>query len=371
MIQIQCAQCGKQYRVQDELAGSDVRCPACGSTIHVDASQPTYPPPPPPVNTGSSDAWGAQTYASPAGPITATTSGLAIAALVLGIISPCVPLLGIVALVLGIVAIGQIDKSQGRLTGRGMATAGSILGGVGMLLSVVALMVGILLPALGSARRAARMMQNNTQLRGIHQGMVIYGQGNNRQYPGLDANGRIFDGSQLNMPNYHQDGSTVEVRFQLLLENNLVSPEFLLNPGEMTKYPWGQTGVLSADYYSYSMLQIHGSSTGAGDVPDRTGRAREWHETFNTQAPILSDRTLDASNYQSLWSTTQGWRGGVAFNDGAARTEQSHVLRTRYAQGPTNDRDDLFSEAAGAANTTPPYSNALMIYAGHQQVDGP
>jgi Domain of unknown function (DUF4190)/Uncharacterised protein family UPF0547 len=66
------------------------------------------------------------------------TNGLAIASLVLGIIW-VYGLGSILALVFGFVAKGQIDRSNGRETGRGMAIAGIVLGsiGVGLLLLVI------------------------------------------------------------------------------------------------------------------------------------------------------------------------------------------------------------------------------------------
>lgn len=67
----------------------------------------------------------------PAPPTKAHTSGLAIAALVLGLL--WVGGIGsILALVFGVIAIGQIKRSEGQITGRGMALAGAILGGLGV-----------------------------------------------------------------------------------------------------------------------------------------------------------------------------------------------------------------------------------------------
>lgn len=72
-------------------------------------------------------------------PVRATkVNGLAIASLVLGI----VPLLGIgsvVAVVFGHVALGQIKRSNGFETGRGMALAGLILGYAWIVLNVLLL----------------------------------------------------------------------------------------------------------------------------------------------------------------------------------------------------------------------------------------
>ena len=70
--------------------------------------------------------------------IQSKTNGLAIASMVLGIL--WLWWLGsILALVFGYIAKGQIDRSQGRETGRGMAVAGIVLGWIGV--AVIAFVV--------------------------------------------------------------------------------------------------------------------------------------------------------------------------------------------------------------------------------------
>ncbi len=61
-----------------------------------------------------------------------------------------------------------------------------------VVISIIALLIGILLPALGAARRSARQMQNNTQLRGIHQGIFTFSQANKGYYAGLDSRGQPY-----------------------------------------------------------------------------------------------------------------------------------------------------------------------------------
>ena len=77
------------------------------------------------------------------------TSPLAIVSLVLGIVGiPCCTffVLGIGAVVTGFLARKQIAESQGRLKGDGMALAGLIVGGVGVVIGVlywVLILVGV------------------------------------------------------------------------------------------------------------------------------------------------------------------------------------------------------------------------------------
>lgn len=94
---------------------------------------PGTPPPAPPGYTPAGFGYG-----YPAAP---RTDGMAVAAMVCGIVGFVfcgVP--SIVGLILGFVAKGRIDRSNGQLTGKGMAITGIVLGFVmlGLVLVYVA-----------------------------------------------------------------------------------------------------------------------------------------------------------------------------------------------------------------------------------------
>ncbi|MHC4425866.1 MAG: zinc-ribbon domain-containing protein [Planctomycetota bacterium] len=95
--------------------------------------------------------------------ITPKTSGLAIAAFVLGILSPCIGVTIIPAIILGIVAIVTIEKSGGRLTGRVFAVLGIVIPVVVFFLIFV-LMIA-LMPALNRVKEQARTIACMAQLR--------------------------------------------------------------------------------------------------------------------------------------------------------------------------------------------------------------
>jgi len=116
-------------------------------------------------------AGGASASATTAG----KTSGLAIAALVLGVPGLCITPLGIIALILGIIALIQIADPQRQLVGKGMAIVGTVMGGLSILVVPVMLVV-ILLPALGAARRTAMSIKDMSNLRQI--AVMMYGYAN-------------------------------------------------------------------------------------------------------------------------------------------------------------------------------------------------
>ncbi|MCE9556834.1 MAG: DUF1559 domain-containing protein [Planctomycetes bacterium] len=107
-------------------------------------------------------------FLSPASVAGPRTSGKAIASLVLGLGSLfCSIITAIPALVLGILSLGEITRSEGRVSGRGLAITGIVLSVALPLLNIVCLLVALLVPAVGAARQAARRAQSANNLRQI------------------------------------------------------------------------------------------------------------------------------------------------------------------------------------------------------------
>jgi hypothetical protein len=79
------------------------------------------------------------------------TSNMALASLILGILGwLMLPIVGsILAIVFGHAALGEIDRADGQIGGRGLAQAGLILGYVALGIAVLSIVLFLVLPMLG------------------------------------------------------------------------------------------------------------------------------------------------------------------------------------------------------------------------------
>jgi prepilin-type processing-associated H-X9-DG protein len=134
-------------------------------------------PPPPPGQMPS--AAGAQALPE-------KTSGLAITSLVLGVLGLCGGLTSLFGLIFGIVALSSISKSQGRLTGKGMAIAGICLSSVFLVLFVL-MLPATMLPALAKAKQRAQTINCVSNLKQLALGVRMYSNDNKDTFPAGDS----------------------------------------------------------------------------------------------------------------------------------------------------------------------------------------
>ncbi|MCE9589376.1 MAG: prepilin-type N-terminal cleavage/methylation domain-containing protein [Planctomycetes bacterium] len=270
-----------------------------------------------------------------------------------------------------------------------------------VVISIIALLIGILLPALGAARRTARQMQNGTQIRGIHQGLVIHSQGNKEWYAGITTYG------DLKLPAYTaspagskydyvaSSGGNPSTRWAILLNGSFFSPEYLISPSETKVSASTSTGISRASTLvgsavslisanaggnsSYAVLQI---STAVGDSTGNQGRFAAWRDTNNTEAIMLGDRgklTAGSTPSDGALTTTSihvsdtlsasadsvtqnAWRGTIGWNDNHVNFQVGALIQetTKYTTAANVSGDNIFVNTAVDSNGTD--ENAMLLF---------
>ena len=105
-----------------------------------------------------------------------------------------------------------------------------------VVIAIIALLIGILLPALGKARQRANQLKDATQVRSIMQALVIFA-GNNRDFYPLpsrvDRNDKTIDGTTLNDA---QEKNTTGNIFSILISGGNIETQITVSPVELGSF---------------------------------------------------------------------------------------------------------------------------------------
>lgn len=151
MLIFDCEVCGAQLKLKDESAGKKIRCPSCRAVVIAPDDSPAAISSSRGIRRRNDDDETLPTKANAAAAVSTEAdpkmSGKALASLLLSLGNFCVPfILSVPGVIVGILAITDINRRKGKLTGMWMAISGIVLSIVGdialAVLGVVSFLVG-------------------------------------------------------------------------------------------------------------------------------------------------------------------------------------------------------------------------------------
>lgn len=244
-----------------------------------------------------------------------------------------------------------------------------------VVLAMIALLLGILLPALSKVQGQAKLLKDGSQIRSIHQAWLISSRENKGSYPvpGLiqrreiinGANSQVVPGrgSENILHNVHQN------LYSACIMLNYFSLELCVGPTEPSTYVyvkhdynwdlynpidnvrWDDSFKASLhreSHLSYAQLPLFGER-----------RAREWRESGNSKFAIVGNRavrfgTLDETRYNEsvtlkIHGGARQWIGNVAFNDNHIETFNTFTPEGLFYQSQgVSHADNLYRNDSGS-----------------------
>jgi len=235
-----------------------------------------------------------------------------------------------------------------------------------VVIAIIALLVGILLPALGKARASARQLKCSTQVRGIVQAMVVWANNNQSKYPlpsEIDGGNTTTNIGNTAATAYQKD--TTGNILSLMIFNGNISSEICVSPAE------SNTGAISVKK-DYALS----NPTGAPQPSNAL-----WDPGFMgtpNQTPIVGTAVSGQGNnsYAHTWNT--GARATRWTNNfGSTEAVFGNRGPTYKGTGSANADDQIAWPSTGwrlndAGATTGPGvdSVTLLIHGGRNTWEG-
>ena len=208
------------------------------------------------------------------------TSGKAIASLVLGLLSfvgMCFT--GVPGLMLGILGLGDVNRSNGRIGGKKTAIFGIVLSSLGIVWTVVALLIAMILPAVHAARSAARQEVSTICMKRLALSMVQY-QSSYWTLPPRHKNGLSWRvhllpmlGEQALYERFHLDepwDSPHNIQLLSEMPSVYACPSVVIEPGfTVYQVPYTDT-TANPEPQDLSMFNADGEPISIGQIADGT-----------------------------------------------------------------------------------------------------
>lgn len=247
-----------------------------------------------------------------------------------------------------------------------------------VVMAIIALLVGLLLPALNKARQQARLVKDGSQIQQIHKGWVTYSAQNKGILPTPGLINRLADPNLGETPGRGPEdieaNNTANLHSSMIMQN-VYDTQLAIGATEISG------NVVEAENYNYELYaigdDIYWDNTFQADMRDTcnvsyasmpiagTRKAVSWRDDFKSTFPLLSNRGLpedagtitgrDFTKENTVYGLHGGrreWVGNVCFSDNHIAVESTYIpAQVNFQSGNETLPDHLFFNQAGSGNT--------------------
>ncbi len=246
-----------------------------------------------------------------------------------------------------------------------------------VVMSIIALLLSILMPALGRARREAMLLKDSTRIKSIHTGWITWASGHNTRYPTPGYVNRQTDdvlGDVKGRGREDREKNTTDNIHSLSVMENLYAVDLLVSDNEpnpnvyvMEGYDFGARNPADDTYWhgdspSDGPTEVDGFKadlTDGGDgcnvsyasiplIGDR--KKKEWGSSGSSEFAILSNRgpmfgqLEDHSMTYYIHGGGRTWVGNVCWQDNHMSYEESlYPVMSIYRTSEGHVPDNLFN----------------------------
>jgi len=234
-----------------------------------------------------------------------------------------------------------------------------------VVMSIIALLLSILMPALGRARQAAMVQKDATRIKSLHSGWITWATSHDEQFPTpgyvnrLDFNGQSIRGRG---PEDKLANTTDNVHALCVMEN-LYSTSMLVSDNEpnhnvfvIEDYDYDARDI-TADVYWDDSLNVDLGDSGDGcnvsyaSIPLIGERKNsQWRNSGTSDYPVMANRgpafgdtTLRHSTTYEIHGGGRTWEGNVCWQDNHMTFEETYYPATSvYRTTDGHVMDNIF-----------------------------